>query len=231
MKFQSIFNKKGVTLIELLVALVIAAITLAGIYRVFITQTKTYAVQDQVVETQQNVRSAMDILLRDLRMAGFDDDNLNSIYTDGANKGKPIRVVNAITTPLSDHITVTYEYFDRTVGPSGEYQLHTLAYAVDGSSNLVRTRTVTKPNGTIQAEPQETLLPNVDRLDFTYGVDDNDDDALDTWVPAAGADPTKVIAVRVVLTAKPDQNLPDVKKAVSPRTLDSIVMMRNLCLR
>jgi type IV pilus assembly protein PilW len=227
MKFQSTFNKKGVTLIELLVALVIAAITLAGIYRVFISQTQTYAVQDQVVEVQQNVRGAMDILLRDLRMAGFDDDNLNSKYNDGTS----IRVLNPFTTPLNDHaITVTYEYFDRTVGPSGEYQLHTLAYAVDGSSNLVRTRTVTKPNKTSQTTT-EPLLPNVTGLDFTYGVDDNDDDALDSWVPAASVGVRRVIAVRVVLTARPDQTNPDVKKAVSPRTLDSIVMVRNLCLR
>jgi type IV pilus assembly protein PilW len=227
MKFQSIFNKKGVTLIELLVALVIAAITLAGIYRVFITQTKTYAVQDQAVEVQQSVRSAMEILLRDLRMAGFDDDNLKSKYNDGTS----IKVVNPITTPLSDHsITVTYEYFDRTVGASGEYQLHTLAYAVDGSSNLVRRTTITKPNKTSQTTT-EPLLPNVDALNFTYGVDDNDDDTLDSWVPAASVGVRRVIAVRVVLTARPDQTNPDVQKAVSPRTLDSIVMMRNLCLR
>ncbi len=227
MKFQSIFNKKGVTLIELLVALVIAAITLAGIYRVFISQTKTYAIQNEVVETQQSVRSAMEILLRDLRMAGFDDDNLNSKYNDGTS----IRVVNPITTPLSDHfITVTYEYFDRTVGPSGEYQLHTLKYEVDGFFNLVRTRTVTKPNKTSQTTT-ESLLPNVNALNFTYGVDDNDDDALDSWVPAVSVGVRRMIAVRVVLTARPDQTNPDVQKAVSPRTLDSIVMMRNLCLR
>ena len=232
MKFQSIFNKKGVTLIELLVALVIAAITLAGIYRVFISQTKTYAVQDQVVEVQQSVRGAMDILLRDLRMAGFDDDNLNSKYSDGTY----IQVINPITNPLSDHsITVTYEYFDRTLGAPDGYQLHTVAYALapapDGSLNLVRTRTITKHNKTLQNDPQEILLPYVNALNFTYGVDDNDDGALDSWVPAASVGVRKVIAVRAVLTARPDQTNPDVKKAVSPRKLDSIVMMRNLCLR
>jgi hypothetical protein len=68
-------------------------------------------------------------------------------------------------------------------------------------------------------------------LDFTYGVDDNDDDVVDRWVLAAGVGVGRVIAVRVVLTARPNQTNPDVQKAVSPRTLDSIVMMRNLCLR
>ena len=79
MKIQSKFNQKGITLIELLVVLVITAITMAGIYRVFISQTKTYAVQDQVMEVQQSVRGAMEILLRDIRMTGFDR---NHLYTE-----------------------------------------------------------------------------------------------------------------------------------------------------
>jgi len=43
------FSMKGVTLIELLVALVIGGIIIAGIYRVFIAQTRAYTVQDQVL--------------------------------------------------------------------------------------------------------------------------------------------------------------------------------------
>ena len=225
MKPQSIFNKKGITLIELLVALVISAITIAGIYKIFISQTKLYRVQDEVVEVQQSVRSAMEILLRDLRMTGFDDDNANSKYT--VPPYDPITVVNPIVTRGDNFITVSYEYFDRTVGSLGEYQLHAVAYALDGSLNLVRTRTVTKPNKTSDTR-SEPLLPNVTGLNFTYGVDENDDDVLDSWVSA----PTgRVIAVRVVLTARPNQTNPDVQKMVSPRTLDSVVTMRNLCLR
>ena len=225
MKSQSIFNKKGITLIELLVALVISAITIAGIYKIFISQTKLYRVQDEVVEVQQSVRGAMEILLRDLRMTGFDDDNANSKYT--VPPYDPITVVNPIVTRGDNFITVSYEYFDRTVGSLGEYQLHTVAYALDGSSSLVRTRTVTKPNKTSDTR-SESLLPNVTGLNFTYGVDENDDDVLDSWVSA----PTgRVIAVRVVLTARPNQTNPDVQKMVSPRTLDSVVTMRNLCLR
>jgi len=71
-------NKKGVTLIELLIGLVISAIIIAGIYRVFITQTRAYTVQDQVVDVQQNIRSAMELMLRDIRMAGY-TSNVNPV--------------------------------------------------------------------------------------------------------------------------------------------------------
>ena len=50
MRIRSILNEKGITLIELLVVLVITAMTMAGIYRVFVSQTKTYTIQDQVME-------------------------------------------------------------------------------------------------------------------------------------------------------------------------------------
>jgi hypothetical protein len=71
----------------------------------------------------------------------------------------------------------------------------------------------------------------VNALNFTYGVDDNDDDVLDRWASADTVGLGRVIAARVELTARPDQTNPDVQKVVSPRKLDSIVMMRNLCLR
>jgi prepilin-type N-terminal cleavage/methylation domain-containing protein len=238
MKIHSTFNEKGITLIELLVALAISAIVLAGVYQLFISQTRSYAKQDQVVEVQQSVRSAMEILLRDLRMTGFDDDNPSSKYTDLTS----IAVATPIVTPVqANSITVSYEYFDRTVGTSGEYQLHSVAYAVNGS-NLVRTRTVTKPNKTTSTT-SEILLPNVFALTFTYGVDRNNDGVMDDqnadtiitdadYVAAgAVAASTKVVAIRVVLTGRPDPNNQDISKVVSPRTLASAVTLRNLCLR
>ena len=62
---------KGVTLIELLIALVISAILVAGIYRAFIHQQKIYATQEQVADMQQNVRVAINKMMREIRMAGF----------------------------------------------------------------------------------------------------------------------------------------------------------------
>jgi prepilin-type N-terminal cleavage/methylation domain-containing protein len=64
-------NQKGFTLIELMVALVLSFILVGAIYRTFTSQQKAYTVQDQIAETQQNARMAMNILVRDIRMAGY----------------------------------------------------------------------------------------------------------------------------------------------------------------
>jgi type II secretory pathway pseudopilin PulG len=62
--------QKGLTLIELMVALAICFIVIGAVYRAFTSQQRTYTIQDQVAEAQQNARVAMNILMRDLRMAG-----------------------------------------------------------------------------------------------------------------------------------------------------------------
>lgn len=64
-------NKRGLTLIELLIVLVISSILIAGIYRTFIHQQHTYTVQEQVVDMQQNVRMAINQMVREIRMGGF----------------------------------------------------------------------------------------------------------------------------------------------------------------
>jgi prepilin-type N-terminal cleavage/methylation domain-containing protein len=64
-------SRKGFTLIELLVAMVLSFILIGAVYGTFTSQQKSYTVQDQVAETQQNARMAMNILLRDIRMAGY----------------------------------------------------------------------------------------------------------------------------------------------------------------
>jgi len=61
----------GMTLIELLVAMVICAILIGAVYRVLISQQKIYAVQQDVVDMQQNARLAVIQMTREIRMAGF----------------------------------------------------------------------------------------------------------------------------------------------------------------
>ena len=210
MKKSNQINEKGITLIELLVALVICGVVIAGVYRVFVAQSKAYTVQDQVVEVQQGIRSAMEILLRDLRMAGYDSDSTTS----------KISIANPIF-PADNSVIVNYEY-DDTHRYEVTYSL------VNG--NLTRQLTIFPDVGpsTTTTDP---LLENVDALNFEYGVDTNNDGALDSWVSAGGIGLGKVVAVRVVLTAKPDQTNPDVKNWVSPRTLTSAVTLRNQYLK
>jgi prepilin-type N-terminal cleavage/methylation domain-containing protein len=213
MRTEPILNKNGVSLVELLVALVICGMVVAGAYRFFVTQTNAYSVQDQVIEAQQNVRLAMEILLRDLRMAGYDDDSIQSTVT----------ITDPILTPLrDDSITLNYEYYDKT---TQQYQKHTVAYRREmNPSRLIRQLTINEVPGS-----PDILLENLDAFALTYGIDTNDDGKLDQWVPAEKVEKNKVIAVEVVLGAMPEQTNPGVS-ALSPRTLASTVTLRNMTI-
>ena len=93
---------KGVTLIELLIALVISAILIAGIYRAFIHQQRTYATQEQVADMQQNVRIAINKMMREIRMAGFGGvSNILSSPGPGDVNG-----FTNVITPNADSITI-----------------------------------------------------------------------------------------------------------------------------
>ena len=202
------FKEKGVTLIELMVALVICGIIVAAIYRLFVAQARSYTVQDQVAESQQNVRNAMELLLRDIRMAGFDDD-MTPI---------PIQPPDPPIIPTgSSRIEVCYEY------PSGV--IRHVTYALDGTNRLMRNQI---PPDSPPAEPGgDPILENVNAFTLTYGIDSPlNDRRLHTWVQA-GAIPAgaNIVAVRVQLSAKPTGD-PDLDK-VSPRSLTTAVAIRN----
>ncbi len=65
-------DRRGFTLVELMVTLAVSSLALAGIYGAYRAQLESHVTQNVVVDTQQNLRNAFYILQRSLRMAGFD---------------------------------------------------------------------------------------------------------------------------------------------------------------
>jgi type IV pilus assembly protein PilW len=65
-------NDTGFTLVELLIAMTIGLIILTALSSTFLMQRKIYDVQEQVAEMVQTARAAMDMMTREIRMAGYD---------------------------------------------------------------------------------------------------------------------------------------------------------------
>ena len=219
---HSTLNKKGVTLIELLIVLVISGIVIGGIYKVFIAQTRAYTVQDQVAEVQQDVRGAMEIIVRDVRMAGFQ----TSSFGNAAIANTPI-IPDAAD---NSHITVNYEY----ISPAGIGTAQQVDYQVVGG-NLNR-----KLNG----GAADVLLTNVASLNFGYGIDTGGNGIVTginqngvsvipdgAFVKAVGVGTWPILAVQITLIANPAPADPDVQKMVSQRQLTSVVTPRNMFIK
>jgi len=112
-------NRKGMTLIELLVALSVSGILIAGVYRTFVSQQHTFTVQEQVVDMQQNVRLSITRMTRELRMAGFGGGGAagwtaTEFFSHGAIYGAYTDVVNPSGGGTSVTVLEGYEPLIRT---------------------------------------------------------------------------------------------------------------------
>jgi len=113
------YSNKGFTMIELLVAMVVSLLALAAIYSTFLAQHRSYQVQEETAEMQQNLRAAMYYIESEIRMAGNDPFNTGNFGITAANAtsitfttdiddgagGVPDGILNA-------NETITYNFAD-----------------------------------------------------------------------------------------------------------------------
>ncbi len=64
-------DDKGFTLLELIIAMGILGLVTAAVFSVYNTQRKVAYIETDVADVQQNLRLAVQSILKDLRMAGF----------------------------------------------------------------------------------------------------------------------------------------------------------------
>ena len=95
-------NKKGMTLVELLIALVVCSILMAAMFGSFINQQKSYAVQDQVIDMQQGLRAGIDRMTREIRMAGYGGNILGTFV----NVNTFTHIITPVNGTPQDSITI-----------------------------------------------------------------------------------------------------------------------------
>lgn len=64
-------RQRGMTLVELMVALLLSLVLLAGVVQVYLGSKASYRLGDAMTRVQENGRFALDFIGRDTRMAGF----------------------------------------------------------------------------------------------------------------------------------------------------------------
>ena len=123
-------RERGFTLIELLIAMAIGLVVITSISSAFISQRKTYAIQEQIAEMTQSARAAMDMIIREVRMAGYDP-------TGSAGAG----IVSATSNSINFTLDITDDAGtgppDGDTGDSNENITYSL-YTVDGIQKLGR---------------------------------------------------------------------------------------------
>ncbi len=105
-------DNRGFTLIEVMASLVIFSIAVTAALVTFEVQQRSYTTQSHLADTQKNVREAMEMVSRDIRLAGYgipSDVSLPAgVLPFGLTAIRSIVSDNSSTAP--DNITVLYLY-------------------------------------------------------------------------------------------------------------------------
>lgn len=185
-------NNRGLTLVELMVALAIAAIVLTSVSTAFVSQQRTATSQDQVAEMQQNIRAGLNIMERDIRMAGYDPRHSVGAGILTANATQ-LRISLVADTDLDDNDNdgTTDEVNELAII---EYRLYD-APVIDGDLDLGR-----------QPLPAaiQPAVENIDAVEFYYTLADGTQTLAPT--PAQLGD---IRAVQVSILARSGRPDPD----------------------
>jgi type IV pilus assembly protein PilW len=95
-------GKGGFSLNELLVALVIMSVVSSAIYGVFSISSRSYTTQSVTADVQQSVRSAMELMLQDIRAAGLDPTASGNFGIEQAEAEKLRFTSDSIDAGLND---------------------------------------------------------------------------------------------------------------------------------
>ena len=112
---RSLNTEHGFSLIELITAIGISGIVLAAVTATFISQSRSYDAQEQINGMQQAARAAMDIITREVRMAGYDptsSSNFGIVACSATSiqiRADVVVAADGLTTGTNEDITYTFD--------------------------------------------------------------------------------------------------------------------------
>jgi type IV pilus assembly protein PilW len=176
----------GFGLIEVLVAMTLATIAIALVIAAVISQQRNYITQEKLVDMQQGLRAAMEVIGSELKMAGYDPTS-----TAGAS------ILTAAAANLQFQID---RNGDGDLLDSGE----TVRFALsnDANSDGIADGTPCNLGRGLDGGSLQELAENIDALDFVYF--DSDGNVLPTPVvnlPAIGS-------IQITIVARSGATLP-----------------------
>lgn len=205
-------NTDAFTLVEILIAMVMVGIVMAGVYTVFISTNRSYHTQDRVAEAQQRVRVGIDSMVRDIRMAGLDpavDPAIDPVDGNGAG------IKEATATKL--RLTADFDMNGVIDNQDGASPVNQERITYDFSNNTLRRQLY---ENTGNATGWQTLVNDVSVLSFSY-LDAND---APITVPVSAVNLTNIRTVEISMTVEGE----DVRGEAFWRTLNTRVSCRNL---
>jgi type IV pilus assembly protein PilW len=103
--------RRGFTMIEMMIAVLVASVVVAGLYSVFNMQSRQFMYQDLQMEMHQNLRFGTDMVTRSVRMAGYGTGGSVTGYSGSTSDDATLPVImswDGTGDNNTDGITVVY---------------------------------------------------------------------------------------------------------------------------
>jgi type IV pilus assembly protein PilW len=152
-------NNQGFSLTELLVAMVIAGVVLSALYSQYLTQQRAYETTQAVTDAQQNLRAAMFMLERDVRMAGYDP-------TDAAAAGFKSSGQLAFASSTQSFVCFSWDR-DEDGQPVSTEDNEWIAYQLNGG-NLVRSDSLAEINSDPNGNNWDIIADGISGVTFNF---------------------------------------------------------------
>lgn len=209
------YRQRGLTLVEILVALVISLFLVAGLLQLFISTRLSARVQENLSRVQENGRYTIDYISRFIRLAGYRSRFTieRGLSFEGQFPGvQAIQGTNDDGPNNSDRITVAFEGEGAGQGDIRDCLNAQINDSVTASNALSIN------NGSLQCQsgagvPAQTIVEDVENMQILYG-ENTDSDTLgvaDRYIPANNVGRwDRVVSVRISLLLRtPEDNLVD----------------------
>jgi type IV pilus assembly protein PilW len=191
----------GLSLIEIMIALLIGAFLIGGVLQIFIDSKQTYRMQQNLSRLQENGRFAMDFLAQDIRMAGYWGClRPSSPNIDVAGENNNTATGDSIDNG-TDTITLKGAFVLTPTGTCG-YPVGTSDTFYTDSSSTIKY----KINASVLQQDthglHNGLVEGIQDMQILYGVDSDSDGTPNHYVPASSvSNMGKVVSIRISLLA------------------------------
>lgn len=175
-------NSGGHTIVELVIAMALAAILITAIYQIHAVRQKSYAQQQLAVEMQQNIRAAISLMKREIRMAGYDPAANDGLDSDGDTVIDNVEesAGTGIHTAGRNMIQISFDNdADRNIAP-GERITYGFANLYDANDNGIADAGAAPLGRQAGAGTLIPLAESIQAVGFAYAFDNNNDGNLDT---------------------------------------------------
>ena len=213
-------NRKGMTLVELLVALALAAVLILGLVSIVSATSAASKLQRNQAEVNDNARFAMNVLARAVREAGYspwpwDDSVSREALTPETADGGPGSSDRLALRAWSD--LNCFGNRNPDVDADGEplFYIRESMFDLTGSGKLAqRCRFGPAPGELTTQIARQGLVRGIESFQVLYGEDGDRDGSVDRWVAAGEwGDPGHVLGLRIgLLVAGSDAVADDVTR-------------------